>query len=74
MSGIEFGNKIVGFVDLNGNLCSIQESSLATDTAIWLGMHTDYLGERTKRMLLNQEMAAKLIPLLRNFVLTGELE
>lgn len=33
--GFEYGT----FTDLHGKECSIQKSSLATDDAIWLGVH-----------------------------------
>ena len=54
------------FVDRYGFQCSIQESSLATEYAIWLGVTEN-------RMHLTQEMAEALIPLLQKFVETGEL-
>jgi hypothetical protein len=64
------------FEDLNGDKCSIQESSLATDDALWLGCnkgtHTKE-GECFARMHLNRETAAALIPLLQTFVETGYL-
>ena len=33
------GFLLFGFVDLYGNKCSIQKSSLATEDAIWLGVN-----------------------------------
>ena len=56
--------------------CSIQESSLATDNAIWLGQNRGThleTGECLARMHLNQEQVKALLPLLQHFVDTGEL-
>lgn len=64
------------FDDLYDNHCSIQESSLATVNAIWLGVHegsAQYDSQTSARMHLNQEQAAALIPLLERFVKTGRL-
>lgn len=57
------------FVDLYGTNCSIQESSLATEWAIWLGVDK----EDPSRMHLSQEMVKKLLPLLEHFAEYGEL-
>jgi hypothetical protein len=71
----ERGFAIAEFTDLYGSVCSIQESSLATDDAIWLGVDTHHVaGEVSARMHLNKETAKALIPLLQNFVKTGLLE
>lgn len=66
------------FQDLNGILCSIQKSSLATDNAIWLGVHPtpsehEKRGYGPTRMHLNRQHVAALLPLLQHFVDTGEL-
>jgi hypothetical protein len=68
------------FKDLNGDKCSVQESSLATDHAIWVGCNrgTHVNGPNGEevclaRMHLNREKVAELIPLLRWFVAYGEL-
>lgn len=66
------------FKDRYDRDCSIQESSLATEACIWLGMDHEVVhpktGERCgARMHLTQEMAADLIPLLQRFVETGHL-
>jgi hypothetical protein len=66
------------FQDLNGILCSIQRSSLATDNAIWLGVHPapdehEKRGYGPTRMHLNRQGVAALLPLLQHFVETGEL-
>jgi hypothetical protein len=55
------------FKDRYRQECSIQESSLAEEACIWLGV------DKSGRMHLTQEMAAALIPLLQQFVATGEL-
>lgn len=60
------GFTVGDFIDLYNNSCSIQESSLATQPALWLGV--DDL-----RMHLTQGMAENLIPLLQHFVDTGNL-
>jgi len=54
------------FVDRYGEQCSIQESSLATEAALWLGVDE-------RRMHLTQGMAASLVPLIAHFVDTGQL-
>ena len=58
---------IVEFKDFYNFDCSIQESSLATEDCIWLGVNE-------KRMHLNREMVQALLPLLFKFVETGGLE
>lgn len=63
------------FEDRYGKKCSIQESSLATEKAIWLGCnegdHVD--GHCLARMHLTQDMVADLIPLLDHFLYEGKL-
>lgn len=68
------------FVDRYGKECSIQESSLATESAIWFGCNegTHTIDEDGKtacmgRMHLTQDMVAQLIPLLDIFVYEGHL-
>jgi hypothetical protein len=63
---LEFKYTVRGFArydfkDLYGNACSLQESSLATDNAIWLGCNE-------QRMHLNRNQVAALLPILQNFV------
>jgi len=73
------------FTDLYDTPCSIQDSSLATEDAIWLGV--DHINARhwekvagsdlehiPARMHLSREMAAELIPILQRFVETGSIE
>lgn len=69
------GFRYAAFVDRYGEAASIQESSLATESAIWLGLDkgTHHLEECSARMHLTQEMAAELIPMLQHFVETGYL-
>jgi len=71
----ERGFQRANFLDLNGQECSIQESSLATENAIWLGCDTGlhHQGECLARMHLNQEQVAALLPLLASFVQHGHL-
>jgi hypothetical protein len=54
------------FIDVFGEECSIQESSLADENAIWLGANS-------KRMHLTQKHVKVLLPLLKNFVKNGDL-
>lgn len=62
------------FTDHLGATCSIQESSLASRQALWLGveinMHGTHVGER---MELTRDQVETLIPLLQGFVKTGKL-
>jgi hypothetical protein len=55
------------WTDDYGKRCSIQESSADPLNRIWLGI------ERERRMHLNQEMVAALLPILTRFVETGGL-
>ena len=61
------------FKDLYGQKCTIQESSLATDDAIWLGVTIDFDGKHVEhgRMHLNREMAIKLMAKLAVFIEDG---
>lgn len=52
--------------DTRGIEFTIQESSLASDTCIWLGTEPD-------RMELNKKMVKELLPLLEHFVKYGDL-
>lgn len=62
------------FVDSYGDQCSIQDSSNGEYAAIWLGVATDFEGNRVNaRMHLNQAQAAALLPLLQRFVETGSI-
>jgi hypothetical protein len=65
------------FKDLYDVDCSIQESSLATEEAIWLGCdhetHNDSGRACGARMHLTREMAGELAQILMRFSYTGEL-
>jgi len=61
------------FRDRYNSKCSIQESSLATEHCLWLGVDIDFNGKDATRMHLTQDMVAELLPLLTAFVETGEL-
>ena len=70
----ERGFKIGEFVDRYGARCSIQRSSIATESCIWLGRDTDIAGKDLLqgRMHLTPELATELWPLLKRFAETGE--
>jgi hypothetical protein len=65
------------FKDRNGDACSIQESSLATEECIWLGLnegtHHHVTGDCLARMHLNREQAGELGRALLGFAKTGKL-
>lgn len=65
------GCRYVEFQDLYGKPCSLQESSLAIEPAIWFGVDLDY-GPFT-RMHLSRVQVQDLLPLLQHFVSTGDL-
>lgn len=70
------GFKRADFYDLYGSHCSIQESSLATEDAIWLGVHEgspQYENQESSRMHLTQDQVKALLPSLKKFVKTGRL-
>ncbi len=54
------------FVDYNDKKCSLQQSSLATESAVWFG-------QGVYRMHLTQEQVGALLPLLEAFARDGEL-
>lgn len=66
-SGIIYGE----FKDQSGLLCSIEESTHTKANCIWLGCQSMIGGDPSMRMLLTQEMAVALIPLLQLFVEHG---
>lgn len=78
------GFKVAEFKDLYEQKCSIQESSLATKAALWLGVDSTGpnmegpKGERNEevniRMHLSKPIARKLITMLSTFVNTGYLK
>lgn len=62
----ETGLDGVEFYDFYRYPCSIQESSLATEEAIWLGRDGH-------RMHLTRSHVALLLPMLQHFAETGNL-
>ena len=71
----ERGFGVGNFEDYYGAPCSIQESSLATDNAIWFGVDDVNHGGFTDygRMHLTQDQVKRLLPYLTYFADTGEL-
>lgn len=65
------------FKDRNGDACSIQESSLATEECIWLGQnegtHHHVTGNCMARMHLNRDQAREIGRALLGFAETGKL-
>ncbi len=63
------------FEDRYGQKCSIQESSLATEEAIWLGVDVNLKGEEVEqgRMHLTRQQIKDLLPILRYFARNGSL-
>lgn len=76
------------FHDMNGHHCTLQDSSVATESAIWFGVHEPeikIMGDngwedvpipdeslRSGRMHLTQEQVKALLPILTHFAETGE--
>lgn len=86
-SKTERGFSVIDFEDLYGAKCSMQQSSLATDNAIWLGCdsgtHYQHPDGRVipaaadscaARMHLNRDQAKWLVKQLKNWIKTGEVE
>lgn len=67
----ERGFRIVRFFDRYDFACSLQESSLATEYAIWLGVDTE--NDSSNRMHLTQEQVSLMLPYLQRFVETGHI-
>lgn len=62
------------FHDRNDASCSVQESSLATEAAIWLGVdHAKPQTQLPTRMHLTQEQVRELLPMLTHFAEHGTL-
>lgn len=68
------GFQRIDFIDRHGNSCSIQESSLASEDAIWFGVDEDFEGRECTRMHLTQEQVKELLPILQMFVETGQIQ
>lgn len=69
----ERGFRRAVFVDFYGNTNSIQESSIATDSCIWLGCERTMSDEPSTRMHLTRSMAAALLRAIAHFVMRGSL-
>lgn len=67
----ERGFRVVRFFDRYNFACSLQQSSLATEDAVWLGV--DEENDSSNRMHLTQEQVASLLPYLQHFVETGRI-
>lgn len=72
------------FIDRYNEKCSLQDSSLATEDAIWLGINRVDITEKNLveeggvkyamgRMHLTREQVKELIPILQHFVDHGSL-
>ena len=68
------------FEDRYGSVCSIQNSSLATEAALWFGVETPFEGWSEKsgkrgfpRMHLTQDQVIALLPTLTRFAQTGDV-
>jgi len=77
------GFTLLTFKDRYGQLCSIQDSSLATEAAIWFGVDNtgpEITGPNGKtdepvdaRMHLTSDQVKSLLPILQRFVENGSL-
>jgi hypothetical protein len=67
------GFGVFKFKDRYGSECSLQESSLATESAVWLGVDKDFNGNECTRMHLTRKQVASLLPALTRFVQSGSL-
>lgn len=68
------GFSVARFTDRYKSKCSIQNSSLASENAIWLGVDTDFEGKECTRMHLTVKMVRELLPLLHDFVDHGSID
>ena len=76
------GFGLIEFQDMYGQNCSLQDSSLATESAIWFGVDStgDHIngpmGNRNEkvsnRMHLTKKMVSQLLPILIKFAETGD--
>lgn len=78
-----------GFTDRNGHGCSVQDSSIATEACLWLGVDQPYVKVMGPngwadvplppgvsiygRMHLTQEQVRELLPILERFAETGSI-
>jgi hypothetical protein len=66
----------VNFTDALGNVCSIEQSDIATSGVIVIACEGDrrrHMCADTGRMILSREHVAALMPILSGFLLTGTL-
>lgn len=63
----------VDFKDYNHEECSLQESSIATENCVWLGIDCVTTGE-SGRMHLAQDQVRSLLPWLQRFADSGMLD
>ena len=63
------------FLDRYGQRCSLQQSSLAFEMALWLGVEIDVKGEpQLARMHLTRPQVRELIKRLRQWMRNGSFE
>ena len=65
------GFAIVRFTDLDGSLCSLQESSLASESAIWFGVSKTASGDEGARMHATYMMTLDVARAIQAFT-TGD--
>lgn len=70
---LRYANHRYEFTDRYQAECSLQNSSLASEDAIWLGIDTPR-DPQSSRMHLTKEMVRELIPRLQEFVDTGYIQ
>lgn len=58
---------IVEFADADGAACALEQSADQSRACVWFGPDDE------RRMRLTREVAAALLPYLREFVLTGSI-
>lgn len=73
------GFSYFSFKDRNGEDCSIQKSSIATEDCLWIGCDNNSMPHHatgqysSPRMHINKNMAKKIIKKLIKFVETGDI-
>lgn len=68
------GFKYGRFTDKYGSECSIQDSSIASEPCIWLGVDKSFEGNECTRMHLTQDHVKELLPLLKAFLKNGSID
>lgn len=64
------GYRVIKFMDLYGETCSLKKSSLVEQDAIWFGVKNSKINQ----MHLTRDMVRELLPYLHIFVETGDIE